>query len=64
MKENKLTKRLNPIVGDNIAKLQIYKQLFGVRSFLTENTTSVTFCNCVQNKSIEKQTSGLNIKAL
>ncbi len=29
-KENKLTKRLNPIFGDNIAKLDIYKQFVWV----------------------------------
>ncbi len=45
MKENKLTKRMNPIFGDNIAKWEIHKQLFGVRSFLTGNTTSVSRWN-------------------
>ncbi len=45
MKENKLTKRMNPIFGDNIAKWEIHKQLFGVRSFLTGNTKSVSRWN-------------------
>jgi len=37
LKENKLTKRLNAIFGDNIALQAIYKQFLKGRLFLTGN---------------------------
>jgi len=41
-KEIKLTKRLNPVFGGDVAYREIYKQFFFAgRSFLTRNTTSV-----------------------
>lgn len=36
IKENKLSRRLNPIFGDNIAEREIYKQFLKGQSFLTK----------------------------